>query len=690
LEAIIAVGYRADSERAIQFRQWATKVLSEFSKKGYLIDKQRLINDQVFSKRYFDELVAEIQEIRASERKFYQKITEEMTLEIYRRMKKMACIALTMLFLLSFSLKAGNYNGFKVSIYIMVQDVNKMQNTKWLDSVWTNISSRLKVDKVFIETYRSGEYATEASLVAAKKFFSGKKIEYAGGITFFPKRDKFVTFCYTQTHERTEVKKISELTAKHFDEFILDDFFFNNCKCEHCTAAKGDKSWTNFRLELMNDAAKNLVVDAAKAVNPKCKVIIKYPNWYEHFPAMGFDLGAEAKLFDGIWTGTETRNDLPPYMGYEIIRYFSNTSPGKNGGGWVDPYEFIDGNFTATMNYADRYAEQLWLTLFGKAPECTLFNFSDIYRPVSPTSKAKWQGAGTSFDWDKMGENPTIGSIAAQAFEGVNKFYSKLGNPVGIKSYKPIHSNGDDYLQNFLGMTGLPIEMAPEFPTDAKMVLLTAQAAHDKQLVGKIKKHLKAGKEVMITSDLLALIQKELEDIVELRMTGKRAFINDFGTFGKSAEIMLLPEILYNTCDITEDITVTDRGVTGWQFLFRASYENSGLWVLTIPDSYADIYQLPQAVLNRIRTVASSDLNVRLEGPDNVSLFVYDNGAFIVESFRDEPLKVKIIVKDSKRINDMLTNTVIDSTPVKAVQTASNENSFEIELKPHSYRVFKQ
>ena len=76
LEAIIAVGYRADSQRAIQFRQWATSVLSEFSKKGYVLDKNRLINDQVFSKQYFDELIAEIQEIRASERKFYQKITD--------------------------------------------------------------------------------------------------------------------------------------------------------------------------------------------------------------------------------------------------------------------------------------------------------------------------------------------------------------------------------------------------------------------------------------------------------------------------------------------------------------------------------------------------------------------------------------------------------------------------------------
>ena len=76
LEAIIAVGYRADSERAIEFRKWATTVLSQFAKKGYVLDKNRLINDQVFSKQYFDELIAEIQEIRASERKFYQKITD--------------------------------------------------------------------------------------------------------------------------------------------------------------------------------------------------------------------------------------------------------------------------------------------------------------------------------------------------------------------------------------------------------------------------------------------------------------------------------------------------------------------------------------------------------------------------------------------------------------------------------------
>ena len=76
LAAIIAVGYRTNSERATQFRTWATRVLDTFTKQGYVLDKNRLINGQIFDEDYFDHLVAEIQEIRASERRFYQKITD--------------------------------------------------------------------------------------------------------------------------------------------------------------------------------------------------------------------------------------------------------------------------------------------------------------------------------------------------------------------------------------------------------------------------------------------------------------------------------------------------------------------------------------------------------------------------------------------------------------------------------------
>ena len=76
LDAIISVGYRVNSVRATQFRQWATKVLRKFTIQGYVLDKQRLENSQIFDEEYFEHLLEDIREIRMSERKFYQKITD--------------------------------------------------------------------------------------------------------------------------------------------------------------------------------------------------------------------------------------------------------------------------------------------------------------------------------------------------------------------------------------------------------------------------------------------------------------------------------------------------------------------------------------------------------------------------------------------------------------------------------------
>lgn len=76
LDAIISVGYRVNSVRATQFRQWATQVLREFSIKGYVIDKERMENGSFLGEDYFERLLEEIREIRLSERRFYQKITD--------------------------------------------------------------------------------------------------------------------------------------------------------------------------------------------------------------------------------------------------------------------------------------------------------------------------------------------------------------------------------------------------------------------------------------------------------------------------------------------------------------------------------------------------------------------------------------------------------------------------------------
>ena len=76
LDAIIAVGFRVNSEQAVSFRQWAIQVLRDFSLRGYVIDKERMKNGSFLNESYYDRLLDEIREIRASERRFYQKITD--------------------------------------------------------------------------------------------------------------------------------------------------------------------------------------------------------------------------------------------------------------------------------------------------------------------------------------------------------------------------------------------------------------------------------------------------------------------------------------------------------------------------------------------------------------------------------------------------------------------------------------
>ena len=179
------------------------------------------------------------------------------------------------------------YKNFKVSVYVRAYEVDKMKDPQWLDSTWTVISQQLDVDKVYLETHRDLLLVDDATIENAKRFFHERGIETAGGITYtIDESNNFETFCYSNPEHRKKVQEIAEFTARHFDEFILDDFFFTSCKSPEEIAAKGDRSWTKYRLQLMTEAGRDLVLGPAKRVNPKVKVLIKYPTWYAPFQAL--------------------------------------------------------------------------------------------------------------------------------------------------------------------------------------------------------------------------------------------------------------------------------------------------------------------------------------------------------------------------------------------------------------------
>jgi len=267
-----------------------------------------------------------------------------------------------------------------------------------------------------------------------------------------------------------------------------------------------------------------------------------------------------------------------------------------------------------------------------------------------------------------------------------------------LKSYKPFHSAGEAFLQNYFGMIGLPMDMVPEFPTKEPVVLLTAQAATDPAIVDKIEAHLRSGQKVIITSGLLRELQgKGIERIAEIEHSGRVASVKDF-TVGwrliHSDKAIIVPQITYRTNDSWELVSAV-AGDNGWPLLHDADYLGGHMYVLTIPDNFSDLTELPAEVLNAIRALMTPHLPVHLEAPGKVSLFLYDNGTFIVENFRDQPVDAAVTVAlDRLTIEDVLTKEVIKGEVRNRVQRwdrppVPENNAMAFKLAPHSYRVFR-
>jgi hypothetical protein len=567
----------------------------------------------------------------------------------------------------------NNYKNFDVASYATVRDVVLMNDPAYLESRWEAMSKYVKYDKIYLETSRDMITADQASLETGKKFFLSKGLKVSGGITWTVDERNGVTFCYSDPKQRQKAIDIIQFTAKNFDEILFDDWGFTNCKTDDAIAAKGSQSWSQYRLALMDKVGRELVA-AAKAVNPKVKVIIKYPQWYDHFQETGFNLETQPKYFDGIYTGTETRDpvnnpmQIQQYHGYSISRYLTNLNHNDRGG-WVD---------AGDSDIPNRYAEQLWITLFAKLPEITLW-------PISSQFEPSMRADGT------MVPDSRLGRIAGPVFEQVDQFIGKLGNPVGVKSYKPFHSYGEDYLPSYLGMVGIPMDIVSEFPTDAQTVLLTEQASFDPAIVSKIKRQLTDGKTVVITSGLLKALQgKGIEDIADLIYTGRTVSTHEFMAERKFVGVksdseILLPQINFFTNDAGAPLIAYTSGskTSGDPVLVRTRYSKGVLYVLTIPNAQGDLLCYPQPVLSEIRNVLAKDLFVRLDTPSQVAIYVYDNEKFIVESFRQDPM-LAVVVTDKRitRLRDLQSGQLLTGTE-RAGATA-----FEIPLNPGFYRVF--
>jgi hypothetical protein len=598
----------------------------------------------------------------------------------------------------------GHYKSFIVSTYATQGTVQRLMSGD-LDPTesWSNLTRNLKIDKIYIEVMRNHTLVDEAGLEKLKKFYQDKGVQVCGGLAYsVSEANGYQGFDYADPENRAFAKKAVELAARHFDEILLDDYFFFDRKTDYDIKAKGKKSWTQYRLETMREVAEDLIVKPAKAVNPKCKVIIKMANWYDQYAGMGNDTEKVPLIADGMFSGTESRlwvgqeQHLQPYLSYDIMRFMDNLKPGVNKGGWVDQ---------GGANPIDRYSEQLLDTVFARCPEMCCFNYSGMLGGIRFGANRAWADQPTSLNLAEVqktigpDEDPTFADVAAYTLGQADKVLVNVGNPVGIKTYTPYHATGEEFLHDYLGMIGLPMDILPQFPFDAGMVLLTEQAKFDPSIIQKIKTQLKAGKSVCVTSGFLrAMKGKGIEDICEVETTGisvpvrRFAFAGGPGApfrggrgFGRGAGAsptntppaadpfeasrdIFIPEIKYFnilTHDAWGDALGISPGGTTYPIVLSCDYSKRKFYVLNIPNDPADLYALPSTVLSVIRAALGSAEPIRIDNaPAQVALFRYDNNTFIVQNYLPTDATVTVSVAGTAtRIQDLLTGKEISPAP---------------------------
>ena len=530
-----------------------------------------------------------------------------------------------------------DYRNFSIATYMYAYYAARATDEE-IRSSMERYLAYLPLKKVYIENHRATTDVPVERLRQIRAIVEEYGVTASGGITStvlvndLQKPNLFDTFCYTDPAHRAEYLRIVREVAEAFDEIILDDYFFTSCRCEMCIAAKGKRSWKDFRQEQMAEFSREIVA-AAKQVNPGVNFIIKYPNWYESHQATGYNPGIQKDIFDMIYTGTETREPfhaaqhLQRYESYSVMRLLENTAPGRNGGGWID----LGGSW----DNLSRFLEQAEFSMLGGAKELTLFNHESLLNSAALPAM-----------------DPELRRVDA--------FLDRAGKPCGAAVWEPFDAEGEDQLCSYLGMCGAALELVPDFPEDAPAVLFTQRTACVPDVMDKLEAYVRKGGTAIVTTGFLHETKdRGILDMTSVRLThrhvtGSCYMIDrsdyDYRSirFAQAAEPVMIEALDYKTNATWADVLLLS-GEDNFPVLTEDFYGNGRLMILNLPENFADLYKLPAEVVGILNGALGKGQRVYLAAEPKMSLITYDNEVCCLHSFRPMISTARLIVRGACR-----------------------------------------
>lgn len=387
-----------------------------------------------------------------------------------------------------FSFAQERKNDLQLSIYITAHAVQDLLSDEAGKREAISIFRCNGITKAYIEVYRSGLVIEKKVLQDIRDFFEKNRIEVVGGIATVPGKDFGVRqeaqlgwFNWQNPETQTDLKEVILMSADVFDEFIIDDFLCTADTSSESKAARGERSWSQYRRDLLTEISGSVFIDPAKSVNPDIKMIIKYPQWYDRFHLFGYDVESKTALYDEVWIGTESRGQytqrygfVQPYESFISYKWMQSLAGKKMGGAWFDHGDCDENDFI----------EQAWQSVLAGAREIILFNYYDFVNGHRGHHLLRIQFTQLADLARKVAAEPVKGAMA----------------------YKPPSSNahGDLYIMDFIGMLGVPLIPVSYYPENARVIFLPTQAAADTGILAKIENSIASNATLVFTTGFLA------------------------------------------------------------------------------------------------------------------------------------------------------------------------------------------
>ena len=577
---------------------------------------------------------------------------------------------------------AKEASALRLSTYFMANEFERYLKTEEAIDEAIRVCRGYGIPRIYLETFRDGFQPDRTVVAHVRDRFRAAGFEVAGVICTVkygvPGNVLTGYACLTHEQSQNDLAKMFSFAAGLFDTILIDEYIWSHCTCDKCQAAKGSRTWTEFRCAQLRQVCRDFVIAPARNVNPGVRLIYKFPAMYEELAHQGQDIDFMLQDFDGIWAGTEIgpfrespQNMLRsqgPYRAFFYMRWMLAMGGEKTGGAWIMP-----------LQDSGHLRDTAYQSVLAGPPELILHPYGGLspnYHWFPPGGKGQYPSL--------LADAPALFKLAAIV---------KDNPPRGLATARPARAEPWDFgkaydanVFDFIGQLGVPLLPMRDLPEQAEGYFLSLHARSLPDYQRKIQSLAQSRSPILVTDGLASLLDREFLDrpnvqvieasVPEPTLYDYRAYTDPYDM---AQRLRPIPR---------EKAWAALADEIGWDVSMRYAADPqmaAKVFSLTLdaPEQFRKHWPGPIG-LEALREQLLKPFGLSLRGPLRVSLHPLGKEFVALHNFNDHPVTMWLKSEVGASFEPVVTLPGTARTKVRP-----NRDSFALELEAHSLTCFR-